>query len=136
MNKLLVGVLVGLGLAVLAISTLAAGEPPDQDRVCACNRAGYCMWVLPRAVTAGLTVYDDEYCGNTYPQPTSTHTTIWIETPEPGDADDSQDAQVFAPSLMMSSSDVCSIDECSAHETQSAALATMAAAQATLAARP
>lgn len=141
MNKLTVGLILGLMIASVAVMTMAAGEPPTtiHNRICACNRNGSCMWVVPGSLHAGLTEADDAECkwqeqpmlppAVTVEPPDPIAPTATATIPQP-DVDATPEPPTFG--MMMLSADyangVCSIDECSARETMSAGIATMAAA--------
>lgn len=142
MNKLTVGLILGLMIASVAVMTMAAGEPPTwtHDRICACNRNGSCMWVMPDSLHAGLTEAEDAEC-EWQDQPTllpppvvtvepldPTAPTATATIPQ-ADVDATPEPPTFGMMLLSEYAiDVCSIDECSARETMIAGIATMAAA--------
>jgi hypothetical protein len=142
MNKLTVGLLLGLMIASVAVMTMAGGEPPTtiHDRICVCNNVGSCMWVVPGSLHTGLTEMDDSKCGAgeiDKKKPTPTWIIVTVEPPVPlptatipqPDVDATPDPAMFGMMLLSEYAiDVCSIDECSARETMSAGMATLAAA--------
>lgn len=133
--KLTAGLLLGIFIASVAVMALAAGEPPTwtHDRVCACNRNGSCMWVMPGSLHAGLTEADDAEC-EWQDQPPVPAATVEPVVPVPSatipQPDTTPEPVSFQQMLNAARTydDACSIDECSARETMSAGIATMAAA--------
>lgn len=126
-SKFGVGIIVGALLIIMFVVAVAATEvPPDIDRVCMCTKAGACHWVVFGAAATGLTEYPDWYCtGGVEPTATWMAPTKLPPDPDPEATLEPLDGLQSAYSVM--TYDLCSIDECSARETISAGIATLAA---------